>query len=62
MLIRFKTGWLRTSSAMHQWLLVEAVRQLNSPLQEKMDQELPDRGRSNETKTVTDPHGKPVQE
>jgi hypothetical protein len=24
--------------------------------------ELPDRGSDNETKTVTDPHGKPVQE
>jgi len=24
--------------------------------------ELPDRGRTNETKTVTDPHSKPVQE
>jgi hypothetical protein len=65
MLIRFKMVSLGTSIVKHQWLLNEAVKQLISsnitspkgPLNE-----LPDRGRDKETKTVADPHSKPVQE
>lgn len=71
MLIKFKMGWLTTSNARSQWLLMEAVRQLQLLEAEKATtagtesnkiNELPDRGSNNETKTVTDPHSKPVQE
>lgn len=70
--IRFKTVWLRTPSARTQLRLREAVRQLQSLGAEKAEHvgtesskrinELPDRGRDIETKTVADPHSKPVQE
>lgn len=68
--ISFKTGWHGMYGAIHQWLAHEEVRQslLHRAKILESDQtessrinELPDRGRDS-TKTVTDPHSKPVQE
>jgi len=65
MLIKLKAVWHGMSSAMRLWQMQEAARQsnlLNTTSLRERSNELPDRGRDNETKTVAGPHSKPVQE
>jgi hypothetical protein len=63
MRIRLVMGQRRTSTVRHQLLLSENRRLLVlSPRNIEATQELPDRGRDNNKKSVSDPHSKTVQE